>query len=126
MSVHLRDDELQRRKRDERLRIARLRRRIDSRLRAAEKHSRQLLSWRTYATRYPAWMMLAALATGMAASAGLRSRHPARLLGVPLLRRALQQIRRYMWRDLQRVWTESTASSAAKPASKPSPGSTDG
>ncbi len=127
MSTRLGQAELQRRKRELRLRIGRLRRRIDGRLRAAEKHSRQLLWWRTYTTRYPGWMLMAALGTGMAASAGLRSGQVARRLGVPLFQRALRQIRRQVWRELQRIWSESTpASSGVQPRGGPSQGAGNG
>jgi hypothetical protein len=126
MSTHLGDDELQRRKRDARLRIGRLRRRIDARLHAAEKHSRRLISWRTYMARYPGWMLVAALGAGLAASAGLRSQRASRSIGVPLLRRALWHVRQHVWRELQRIWTESApASSGTTPGSEPSPRATD-
>jgi hypothetical protein len=121
MTGHLTDDELQRRKRDLRLRIGRLRRRIDGRLRAAEKHSRQLLSWRTYATRYPGWTLVAALGAGLAASAGLRSGRASRWVGMRLFRRAFRQIQQHVWHEWKRIWTESVpASSTVKSRSEPS------
>lgn len=72
-----------------RLRIGRSRRRIDGRLRATRSRARQLLSWKTYVERYPAWALAAAVGVGLAAAAGVRPRRVARWLGRSLVRHLL-------------------------------------
>ena len=66
------NDDILRRKRELHQRIARLRQRIDGRLRATRDEVRQLLSWQTYVARYPVWAMAAAAGAGMTASTLLR------------------------------------------------------
>ena len=55
----------QQEKRELRLKIGRMRRRIDARLRATETEGRKLASWRTYVTRYPGSAVLAAFGLGL-------------------------------------------------------------
>jgi hypothetical protein len=112
MSERLTDDDLARHKRELRLRIGRLRRRMDNRIHAVEKHSRQLFSWRTYVVRYPGWSLLAALSAGMAASAGLRSKPTPQWLGSKLARQAFSQVQHRVWEELKRFWAESAARSS--------------
>ena len=57
-----------------RLEIAVQRRQIDRQVRATQRQGQQLLSWRTYARRYPVWMLAAGLGAGLAAAAGLGRR----------------------------------------------------
>ena len=108
MPARITDDELQYRKRELRLRIGRSRRRINGRLRGIQDRTRQLVSWRTYVVRYPAWSVAAALGAGMAVSAGLRSGRISRWLGLALIRRASGGFQRQLWAELRRVWTDST------------------
>ena len=108
MPAQIIDDDLLRRKRELRLRIGRSRRRIDRRLRATEDRARQLLAWRTYVVRYPAWGLAAALGAGLAASAGLKPARVSRWLGLALVRRSLGGFQQHLWAELQRIWTDST------------------
>jgi len=78
----------QRRTRLLRLRIARLRRRIDGRVHRLERQGRRLTSWKTYVRRYPASSLLIAAGLGLTASAGLGRGRWLRLLGLQLVRRA--------------------------------------
>jgi hypothetical protein len=103
-----RPDDVLRQKQQLRLRIGRSRRHINSRLRATQDHARQLLAWRTYVVRHPGWALAAAVGAGMAASAALKPRRVARWLGRLLLRRALGGLRQGLWRDLLRIWKDST------------------
>jgi hypothetical protein len=102
------NDDILRRKRELHLRIGRSRRRIDGRLRAANDRARQLLSWRTYAVRYPGLALAAALGAGMTASSLLRSGRIARWLGRSMLSHAFSGFHRQLWNELRRVWTKST------------------
>ena len=107
MPARITEDELLRRKRALRLRIGRSRRRVDRRWGAVEKQARQLLSWRTYVVRYPAWSIAAALGVGMAASAGLSPARLSRWLGLSLARHAVRGFQRQFWNELRRVWDDS-------------------
>jgi hypothetical protein len=108
MPARINPDEICRRKRALRLRIGRSRRMIDARLRATGDQTRHLLSWRTYAARYPAWALAAALGAGLVASAGLKPRRMSRWLGLSLVGGAYGQFRRRLWADLLKVWANST------------------
>ena len=100
------DLEADRRKRELRLRIGRLRRRLDARARATQRHGARLASWRTYVRRYPGYAVLAALGLGLSASAGLSRGRWARLLGMRLVRRVGNRAGDRLWQEVQRVWTE--------------------
>jgi hypothetical protein len=100
-------DDILRRKRELHLRIGRSRRRIDGRLRAAKDHARRLLSWRTYAVRYPGWALAAALGAGMTASSVLQPGRIARWLGRSLMRQAFGGFQQQLWNELGRVWKDS-------------------
>ena len=78
--------------RELRLRIGRLRRRIDGRIRSVERSTRRLLSLRTLVERYPGWSMLGALGAGLSVSATLRGGRLLRWLGSQLFRRSADQI----------------------------------
>ena len=108
MSIRILNNELLRRKRDLRLRIARSRRRIDGRLRATRNSAKQLVSWQTYVVRYPAWALAAALGVGMAVSAGLRPGRMSRWLGLSLVRHAFGGFQQQFWAELRRIWTDTT------------------
>jgi hypothetical protein len=96
----------QRARRDLRLRIGRLRRRIDRRIRALEREGRRLASWRTYVRRYPAHAVLAAMGLGLAVSAGPRGGW-GRQVGMHLLRRMGKRGGDRIWSELERIWRES-------------------
>jgi hypothetical protein len=102
--VDLREDQ---RKRDLRLRIGRLRRQIDGRVRATERQARRLVSWRTYIRSYPGYALTAAVGIGLAASAGLSPRAMSRWLGLRLLRRGARGATRRFWQELKQIWAES-------------------
>ena len=108
MSSRVVDAELERRKRDLRLRVGRLRRQIDGRIRLAEREARRLLSWRTYVRSYPGYAVTAALGFGLAVSAGLSSGRVSRWLGLRLLRRAADGAADRFWQELRQVWADST------------------
>jgi hypothetical protein len=107
MSIRIVDVESERRKRDLRLRIGRLRRRIDGRVRNAERQARRLASWRTYVRSYPGHAVAAALGLGRAASAGLSGRWISRRLGLRLVRRAADGLASRCWQELQQIWADS-------------------
>ena len=100
------NDPMLQRKRALRLRIGRSRRAMDRRWLAAQNEARQLLSWRTYVVRYPAWSLAAALGVGLAVSAGLTPRRASRWIGLSLTRRALAGVRQALWTELRRVWND--------------------
>jgi hypothetical protein len=101
-------DDILRRKRELQLRIGRSRRRIDGRLRASKDQARQLLSWRTYAVRYPGWALAAALGAGMTASSLLRPGRIARWLGGSLVHQAFGGFQQQLWSELRHVWRNSS------------------
>jgi hypothetical protein len=103
------DNEILCRKRELHLRIGRSRRRIDRRLRGTKDNARRLLSWRTYAARYPGWALAAALGAGMTASSLFRPGRIARWLGGSLLTHAFGGFQQQLWNELQRVWTASAS-----------------
>ena len=81
-------DDQQQRRQSLRLRIARLRRRIDHHLHAAARKGHKLLNWRTYVRRNPGYAAMAALGAGVTLGAGLGRGRLFRWLGGRLLRRA--------------------------------------
>jgi len=95
------------RKRELRVRIGRLRRRIDHRVRATRDDATRAVSWRTYATRYPGNVLLGAFGLGLALSAGLSARRLAPWVGRRILRQSLRQARRHIWHELGRLWADS-------------------
>lgn len=108
------DAEAQREKRRLRLRIGRLRRRIDGRLRSTEGRLRQTVSWRNFVRRCPGPAVVGAFGVGLALSAGLGSRRLARWLGLGLARQAMKGAGRQLWRELGRIWKESTPEAATR------------
>ena len=105
--------DLKRRKRELRLKIGRLRRRIDGHARAAQREGGRLLSWRTVVRRLPGNALLAAFGLGLAMAAGFSARSMARWLGLKMVRRAFSEGLRVVGAELQRVW----ADAASRPAS---------
>jgi hypothetical protein len=90
-------------KRELRRRITRQRRRVDRRVRSLVQNTQRLVSWQTYARRYPGWTVLAALGAGVAASGGLPSGWR-RWLGLHFLRRAGDRTVGLIWRELKTIW----------------------
>jgi hypothetical protein len=97
-------------KRELRLRIGRMRRRIDRRVRGVEKRGREMLSWRKYVVRYPGWSALAAFGGGLALSAGLRRLSLPRRLGWRLAREAISQIIGRVGLEVKRWWKAEASS----------------
>ena len=112
MSSRVVDAEQERKKRDLRLQIGRLRRQIDGRIRSTEREARRLVSWQTYVRSYPGYAVTAALGFGLAVSAGLSAGRVSRWLGLRLLRRALQAATSRFYQELKQVWAESTPQTA--------------
>ena len=101
------DADQQREKRQLRLRIGRIRRRIDGRIRTLRRDGRRLASWRTYVQRYPGCAVMAALGFGITVSAGLRGGRWLRWLGTRLVRRAADQGIARLGEELKGIWAES-------------------
>ncbi len=99
--------DLQHRKRALRLRIGRMRRRINNRLSATGREGRRLVSWREYAIRYPGYALLAAFGVGWAASGGFRRNRLLRRLGLRAVRHAAKHLGQGLWREIQRIWSQS-------------------
>jgi hypothetical protein len=106
-----------RRKRDLRLRIGRLRRRLDARARATQGHAARLVSWKTYVRRWPGLAVLAALGLGLSASAGLGRGRWGPRLGLRLVRRVANKAGDRFWQEVQRLWTESAPDHPRQPPS---------
>jgi len=106
MSLSTPDRGPQFRKRRLRLEMGRVRRRIDRRVRASRRRAGELVSWRTYARRYPGNMLLGAFGLGLALSAGLGGRRFARSLGLRLFRLAWRQGLKQLGRELPELWSK--------------------
>lgn len=105
--------DLQRRKRELRLRIGRLRRQIDRHAHAVQREGERLLSWRTVVRQLPGNAVLAAFGFGLALAAGLSARSMARWLGLRMMRRSLREGRRFVWAEWHRIWSASSPRPAA-------------
>ncbi|MDZ7620784.1 MAG: hypothetical protein U1E05_27595 [Patescibacteria group bacterium] len=103
----------QHRKRELRLKIGRLRRRIDGRVRAARQRSERLFTWQTVVRGLPGSSLMAAFGVGLALAAGLSARSMARWFGLRLLRQSLRNGRHALWSELGRIWAASSPRSAA-------------
>ena len=97
-------------KRRLRLRIGRLRRRVNSRLRGSRQEGQRLLSWRTYVSRYPGGALAAAFGVGMATSTGLKGPRLIRAICALLVRRGVGAMFDGVRGELLRVWKESAPS----------------
>ena len=95
-------------KRGLRLRIGRLRRRINSRVRGSRQEGQRLLSWRTYVTHYPGGALAAAFGVGMATSTGLRGPRLIRAICAMLVRRGAGTMFEGVRGELMRFWEAST------------------
>ena len=103
----------QHRKRELRLKIGRLRRQIDRRVRTAQQEGQRLLSWRTVIQRLPGNSLLAAFGVGLALAGGLSARSLARWFGLRLVRQSLRSGQRTFWSELRRIWSASSPRSTA-------------
>jgi hypothetical protein len=101
------DSDIQKQKRELRMHIGRMRRRINSRLYGARREGRRLLSWRQYVTRYPGYALLAAFGAGLAASGGYRRGWLLRRLGLQVVRRTVEQAGQHLWQQFKHVWSQS-------------------
>ena len=108
MPSQIADARQERIKRGLRLRIARLRRRIDGEIRSTEKETRRLMSWRTYVETYPGHAVAAALGVGLAVSSGIGRGQLGRWLGLRMVSRAVDRTVRLFGDELGRLWSEST------------------
>ncbi|HEY4759080.1 MAG TPA: hypothetical protein VIH42_00725 [Thermoguttaceae bacterium] len=99
--------DIQKHKRELRLKIGRMRRRINNHWYGAQREGRRLVSWRYYAARYPGYALLAAFGVGMAASGGFRRGWLMRRMGLLALRQATGNVGRHLWQEFQRIWSES-------------------
>jgi hypothetical protein len=97
-----------------RLRIGRLRRGIDRRVRAVQREGGRLTSWRTYVERYPGQAVLAALGLGLAVSSGMRRVRWTRLIGWHLVRRSLHAVVSLLREEWRKVWVASGAESTRR------------
>ncbi len=108
MAIRVVDAEQERLKRDLRVRIGRLRRRIDLRTHRTTREVQRLASWRTYVKHYPGSAVIGALGVGLALSGGLGVRSLSRWLGIRLVRRGVDGIIGRLYGELGRIWTDST------------------
>lgn len=111
--------ELEQRKRELRMRIARARRRIDERLHAIERDSRRLISWQAYISR-SGLRSIESLAVHLAKAAGSRSVQTSRQVGVRFLRLVFRQARRLAWKGLKLLWAALQAMLTPSPRSQAS------
>lgn len=88
-----------------RLRIGRMRRRVDRRLRAADDERRRLTSWRTYVARYPGGAVAVAFGVRLALSLGLSGRRWLRSIALGTMQQGLRGVGRGVADELLRAWT---------------------
>ncbi len=113
MPTRIVDAEQQQQIRRLRLRIGRLRLRIDGRVRGCQRETRRLASWRTYVKGYPGSSITAAFGVGLALAAGLSARSMLRWFGVRLVRRAADTAGRQFWQELQQIWGDAASGRSA-------------
>jgi len=101
-----------------RLRVARLRRRIDCRAHSLQREGRRLVSWQTYVRRYPVPALVAAFGIGLAASTGLRARW-SRVFGLQLARRVAGKALSGLVSELKAIWEESRPTTDRPTAQEP-------
>lgn len=90
--------------RELRLRIGRLRRRINGRLRVVEYRTRQLMSWRKLIERYSGYAATAALGAELSLSVALRLARRLCWMGGRLLGRSAGRLFRRLWRMARQRW----------------------
>ena len=116
MASQLVDPEQERIKRDIRLRIGRLRRRMGRHVRRSRRRAREVLWWRTYVKQLPGCAVAGALGVGLALSAGTTRRRLVRWLGWRLLRHTSKTFSGLFWNELRQIWAESRKEGASSPA----------
>jgi hypothetical protein len=99
-----------------RMRIGRLRRRIDGRARAVQSGTRRMLSWKTLVRRYPGYAVMAAVGAGLAVSAGLRRGRWLRWIGGLAMRQSAGKIAEQLRQELVRFWAELIETPSAEPS----------
>ena len=90
-----------------RLKIGRLRRRIDGRLRAVADEGRRLTSWRTYVARYTGGSLAVAFGAGLALASGLSGPRLLRWMALRSIRQGARGVGRSLANELRGVWAES-------------------
>ena len=98
-----------------RLRIGRLRRRIDNRLHAAADEGRRLTSWRTYVARYTGSSIAVAFGAGLALAAGLSGPRLLRWIALRSMRQGARGVADGLVSELRAVWHDSRPSSSNEP-----------
>jgi len=98
-----------------RLRIGRLRRRVDGRLRAAADEGRRLVSWRTYIARYTGSSLAVAFGAGLALAAGLSGPRLLHRVALRSIRHGARGIGRSLVGELHNIWAESSRAKSGKP-----------
>jgi hypothetical protein len=91
-------------KREIRLKIGRMRRRLDARARKTMAEGRKLVSWRTYAVRHPAAAVATAFGLGLSGAAAWYSNAFLKKLGSALVRGSYDRAIRLVGRELLRRW----------------------
>jgi len=104
------DDESRREKRRLRMEIARSRGRLMADTALMQREGRRLVSWRTYAARFPAAALSVAFFGGLALSVGMLRHATSRRWAARLMRPTLAIVGRGLWRELHAVWRDSSAS----------------
>jgi AcrR family transcriptional regulator len=94
----------QRERRELRLKIGRLRRRIDARIRTTQTEGRKLASWQNYVARYPGTAILAAFGLGLSGATLFSSGRLLKGLGRGILQGSADRAIKLAWRELRRHW----------------------
>ena len=107
-----RDSDSQRAKRDLRSRIARSRRRIDRQVRRVGGEARQLTSWRTYVSQFPAAAIGSAFAAGFLLTSGRVRSLGAKLVVARVVELVRSSLKSQLWDGLISFWNESAPQGA--------------
>jgi len=102
------DDETRREKRRLRTEIARSRRRLVADAASMQREGRRLVSWRTYAARFPVAALGIAFVGGLAVSTGLMRHATPRRWVARLMRPTFAIVGRGLWRELHAVWRDAS------------------
>ncbi|MBN2217076.1 MAG: hypothetical protein JW719_06850 [Pirellulales bacterium] len=97
-----------------RLRMGRLRRRIDSRLRAAEDERRRLTSWRTYVARYTGGSLALAFGVGLALAAGLSGPRLLRWIALRSIRQGARGVGHGLVEEFCTLWRQAGSDASDK------------
>jgi hypothetical protein len=91
-------------KREIRLKIGRMRRRLDVRAQKAITEGRKLVSWRAYVGRHPAAAVATAFGLGLSGATAFSSNALLKKLGAALLRGSYDRAIRLIGQELLRRW----------------------